>query len=253
MPQISLSRGRIYYEIHGVGQPVIGLHHGMSCLRTWKEQIAAFSSHFCFVVYDRLGHGQSERHTPYEADYFENRAGELRELITQLGFDAVHLCGLCEGGAVALVFASSWPERVKTLILPSVGYYGDDKTIARCEQYFHPWTELSESVRNRLIRDHGEGYATLKWEAVREAKPYVWSRSYDLRPLFGSIGAPALVMGGDRDQFFGIEHCIAAYEQIKNSELCILPKVGHFLNEEVPVMFNEIAMDFLRRHTGLSK
>jgi len=250
MPEISLSRGKIYYEIHGEGRPLIGLHHGMSCLRTWKEQAAPFSSHFCFVVYDRLGHGRSERHASYEADYFENRADELRELITALGFDSVNLCGLCEGGAVALVFASFWPERVKTLILPSVGYYGDDQTIAKCEQYFHPWTELSESVRNRLIRDHGEGYATLKWEAVREAKPYVWSRSYDLRPKLSSIEVPTLVMGGDRDQFFGIEHPIVAYEQIKNSELCILPGAGHFLNEESSAMFNEVAMGFLRRHAG---
>jgi pimeloyl-ACP methyl ester carboxylesterase len=252
MPEVSLSRGKIYYETHGEGQPVIGLHHGMSCLRTWKEQIAAFSDHFCFVVYDRLGHGRSERHAPYEVDYFANRADELRELVTELGFDSVHLCGLCEGGAVALVFASSWPERVKTLILPSVGYYGDDQTIARCEEYFHPWGDLNESVRNRLIRDHGDGYAMLKWEAVRDAKPYVWSRSYDLRPMLGSIEASTLVMGGDRDQFFGIEHPVAAYKQIENSELCILPKVGHFLNEEAPLLFNEIAMGFLQRHTGPS-
>ncbi len=250
MPEISLGRGKIYYEIHGEGTPVIGLHHGMSCVRTWKDQVSAFGEQFSFVVYDRLGHGRSEHYVPYEEDYFENRADELRELITELGFDSVHLCGLCEGGAVALVFASSWPEKVKTLILPSVGYYGDDQTIAKCEQYFHPWTELSESVRNRLIRDHGEGYATLKWESVREAKPYVWSRSYDLRPRFGSIEAPTLVMGGDRDQFFGIEHPIVAYEQIKDSELCILPRAGHFLNEEASVMFNEITMGFLRRHAG---
>ena len=154
MPELSLSRGKIYYEIHGEGPPVIGLHHGMSCVRTWKDQVSAFGGQFSFVVYDRLGHGRSEHHVPYEEDYFENRADELREFIAELGFDSVHICGLCEGGAVALVFASSWPERVKTLILPSVGYYGDDQTIAKCEQYFHPWTELDESVRNRLIRDH---------------------------------------------------------------------------------------------------
>ena len=252
MPETSLSRGKIYYEIHGnVGEPVIGLHHGISCLRTWKEQVPAFASHFCFVIYDRLGHGRSERHAPYEGDYFENRAEELRELITELGFNSAHLCGLCEGGAVALVFASNWPGLVKTLILPSVGYYGDDQTISRCEQYFHPWNEMSESVRNRLIRDHGEDYAMLKWEAVREAKPYVWNRSYDLRPVLRSIEASTLVIGGDRDQFFGIEHAIVAYEQIKKSELCILPNAGHFVNEEAPIMFNEIALDFLQRHTGL--
>ena len=252
MPETNLTRGKIYYEIHGEGEPVIGLHHGMSCLQTWGKQVPAFSSRFCFIIYDRLGHGRSEHQAPYEADYFENRADELRELIGELGFNSVHLCGLCEGGAVALIFASYWPGMVRTLILPSVGYYGDDQTISRCEQYFHPWNELSESVRNRLIRDHGEGYAKLKWEAVMEAKPYVWNRSYDLRPMLGDLEVPTLVMGGDRDQFFGIEHPVVAYEQIEKSELCILPNVGHFVNEEAPARFNEITVDFLQRHTGLA-
>jgi pimeloyl-ACP methyl ester carboxylesterase len=224
----------------------------MSSLQTWKEQVARFSSHFRFVIYDRLGHGRSERQASYEADYFENRAEELGEFIAELGLGSVDICGLCEGGAVALMFASSWPQSVRTLILSSVGYYGDDRTIEKCEKYFHPWAELSDPVRNRLIRDHGEDYAMLKWEAVRKAKPYVWSRAYDLRSILGSIKSPALLMGGDRDQFFGIEHAIAAYNEIEHSELCILPKAGHFLNEEVPLIFNQIAVNFLRRHASLS-
>ena len=250
MSEVRLSRGTIYYEIYGEGELLIGLHHGMGSCGTWAEQTPVFAKHFAFLVYDRLGHGRSERHLPYEKGYFENRASELGELITELGFDAVHLCGMCEGGAVALVFASSWPERVKTLILQGVGYYGNDQTIAKCEEYFQPWTKLNESLRHRLMRDHGEDYAMLKWEALREAKPYVWSPSYDLRPTFSSIEAPTLIIGGDRDPFFGLEHPIAAYRGIKNSELCVLPRAGHFLNEETPAVFNKIALDFLGRHVA---
>jgi esterase len=250
MPEARLSHGKIYYEMYGEGQLLVGLHHGMSSTRTWTEQTSAFSGRFAFLVYDRLGHGRSEHHLPYEKGYLENQASELGELITEFGFDSVHLCGMCEGGAVALVFASSWPERVETLILQGVGYYGNDQTIARCEQYFHPWMQLNESLRRRLMRDHGQEYAPLKWEALREAKPYVWSPSYDLRPMFSSIQAPTLIIAGDRDPFFGLEHPIAAYRGIKNSELCVLPSAGHFLNEEIPAIFNKIVLDFLGRHTA---
>lgn len=247
MPEISLSRGKIYYETHGKGEPLVGLHHGMSSSRAWKNQIGEFARHFTFIIYDRLGHGRSQPHLPHEEGYFENRASELGELITHLGLDSVHLCGMCEGGAIALVFASSWPKKVRTLICQGVGYYTTDETIARCEEHFQPWSELDVALRHQLIRHHGTDYAMLQWEALREAKPYVWNPSYDLRPRFSPVEAPTLIMAGDKDQFFDVQQAIAAHRGIKNSQLCIMPETGHFPNEKVPAVFNKIVLDFLKR------
>ena len=250
MPEISLSRGKIYYETCGKGDPLIGLHHGMSSCRAWKNQIGTFARHFTFIIYDRLGHGRSEHHAGFEHEYYENRVDELGELITHLGLDSVHLCGMCEGGAIAVLFAYSWPKKVKTLVCQGVGYYTTDETIARCEEYFQPWSELDVSLRHQLIGHHGKDYARLKWEALRKAKLYVWNRSYDLRPKFAGIETPTLIMAGDRDQFFDVEQSIAAYRGIKNSQLCILPRAGHFPNEQAPTMFNRIVLEFLNGTTG---
>jgi pimeloyl-ACP methyl ester carboxylesterase len=248
MPEIALTQGRIYYKICGNGEPVIGLHHGMSSSRTWKRQIRAFARHFAFVMYDRLGHGRSERHAAFEQGYLDNRAHELGELISRLGLDAVHLCGMCEGGAIALMFASRWPEKVKSLICQGVGFFATDETISRCEKYFVPWAELRASFRRELVRHHGKDYTMLKWEALRETKPYVWSRSYDLRPRFSGIKAPTLVMAGDKDQFFDVEQSVAAYRGIKEAQLCILPDTGHFPNEQSAAMFNRVVLNFFEKH-----
>jgi pimeloyl-ACP methyl ester carboxylesterase len=253
MPEIKLSQGIIYYEIYGKGPALIGLHQGASCAKTWKYQIERFSKDFTFVIYDRLGHGRSQRHLPYEEKYFQHRANELGELISSLGLDFVHLCGLCEGGAVAFVFACTNPERVKTLVLQGVGYRGTDQTIARCEAYFGPWAQINDALKNRLNLYHGQEYAPLKWEALREAKPYVWSKAHDLRPGFSSIKVPTVIIGGDRDEFFDLGHPIMAYEGINDSELCIMPGVGHFANEQAPDLFNQIVMEFVERRTGQGK
>jgi pimeloyl-ACP methyl ester carboxylesterase len=247
MPKIDLSQGAIYYETHGHGEPLIGLHYGAGSAKAWKAQISAFSRHFTFIIYDRLGHGRSEHRFAYGERYFENRANELAELINGLGFDAVRLCGVCEGGVVALVFASSFPERVKALVLQGVGYHTTDQTIMRCERFFRPWTAIDGDLKRSLIHHHGEDYAGLLWEAIRDAKHYVWDRTYDVRCHFSQIQAPTLIVGGDRDQFFGVEHPMKAYKGIKNAELLIVPGSGHFLNEENPSVFNRIVMDFLRR------
>ncbi len=247
MPEIDLSQGGLYYEIHGEGEPLIGLHYGAGSTRAWKDQVQAFSGDFTFIIYDRLGHGRSGHHLAYEEGYLENRANELGELMSGLGLGPAHLCGLCEGGAVAVVFASLFPERVKTLVLQGVGYHTTDQTIAQCERFFQPWGEIEGNVKRGLIHHHGQDYARLRWEAIRDARPYAWDRTYDVRSHFSKIQAPTLVMGGDRDPFFGLEHPLMAYKGIRNAELCIVPGAGHFLNEETPALFNRIVIDFLRR------
>jgi pimeloyl-ACP methyl ester carboxylesterase len=250
MPEVGLSRGMIHYESYGEGQPLIGLHDGAGSCKAWKKQIEIFAMYYRFIIYDRLGFGRSEPRVSYEEGYLENCVRELEELLTELGIDAAHLCGMCEGGAVALAFASSYPDRVKTLILQSVGYYGTDETLARCENYFQPWSKLDGSLRNWLIYHHGEDYAMLKWEAIRKARHYVWSQSYDFRPKFSRMKSPTLIIGGDRDPFFDLEHPIAAYRGIKTSELCIVPGTGHFPNEEAPAIFDKVVLNFLKRHSS---
>jgi pimeloyl-ACP methyl ester carboxylesterase len=93
----------------------------------------------------------------------------------------------------------------------------------------------------------------LKWEALREAKHYVWDPSYDLRPRFPDVKAPTLVMGGDRDFFFGLEHAIEAHAGIRDAELCIMPGAGHFANEENPAVFNQVAINFIMRQIRRSR
>lgn len=247
MPKLTLSQGTIYFERHGEGEPVVALHDGAGSTRAWKRQVSEFAASFTFVTYDRLGHGQSEPYPCYTEKHFEHRAVELGELVAHLGFDAVHLCGICEGGAVAMVFAALWPEKTKTLICQGVGYYATDETVAECERYFRPWSDLDPKLRERLIDYHGRAHAAFHWESLREAKHYVWDRSYDLRPRFSSLNVPTLIMGGDRDPFFGLEHAIAAYKGIRTAELCIMPGAGHFLNEETPALFNSVIIDFLKR------
>jgi pimeloyl-ACP methyl ester carboxylesterase len=249
MPELSLSPGPIYYETYGEGDPIVALHDGAGSAKAWKEQIPFFSKHFTFTVYDRLGHGRSGDGLGYGEQHFEDRAGELKELVSHLGFDSVNLCGLCEGGVVATLFASLWPDSVRTLVCQGVGYYTTDKTIAQCERYFRPWSELDPLLQKRLIDYHGKDRAAQQWETLREAKHYVWDRSYDLRPRLSGVEAPTLIMGGDRDPFFGLEHPAVAYRDIRNAELCILPGAGHFPNEEVPTLFNEIVIDFFKRQT----
>jgi len=52
------------------------------------------------------------------------------------------------------------------------------------------------------------------------------------------------VMFGD-DDLMTLEHVIAMYEGIPNSELAVVPGTSHFLLQEKPMLCNTIIVDFL--------
>src|SRR6266511_52198 len=58
------------------------------------------------------------------------------------------------------------------------------------------------------------------------------------------VTSRTLVMFGD-DDLMTLEHVIAMYEGIPNSELAVVPGTSHFLLQEKPALCNTIIVDFL--------
>jgi pimeloyl-ACP methyl ester carboxylesterase len=62
----------------------------------------------------------------------------------------------------------------------------------------------------------------------------------------GGVGARTLVMASD-DDIVTLEHTLALYRGIKDSELAVVPGTSHFLTEK-PELCNAIMVDFLATH-----
>jgi pimeloyl-ACP methyl ester carboxylesterase len=58
------------------------------------------------------------------------------------------------------------------------------------------------------------------------------------------VGARTLVMASD-DDIITLEHILALYRGIKDSELAVVPGTSHFLTQEKPDLCNAIMVDFL--------
>lgn len=96
------------------------LVHGLAAsLGFWHLSIVRSLSVLCrLIAYDLRGHGRSEI-TP--AGYsIPQMTDDLAALLDHLGLERVHLLGHSFGGAIALRFASRYPERVHSLILADV-------------------------------------------------------------------------------------------------------------------------------------
>ena len=62
------------------------------------------------------------------------------------------------------------------------------------------------------------------------------------------IACPTLVIHGDRDEFFPLHVPVAMYQDIPNSQLCIIPNGGHNLLNENPALFIDTLLTFLKKN-----
>ena len=96
----------IYYEDHGVGQPVVLIHAGLVSGRAWDKQVPALlEAGYRVIAYDRRGFGQSSQPvTGYDYDTF---AADLHTLLEHLDLRDAVLAGHSMGtGEVTRYLAS---------------------------------------------------------------------------------------------------------------------------------------------------
>lgn len=107
--------------------PVIMLH-GLQSHSGWFVQSQTFLADLGYPVYamDRRGSGLSEG-IPGDCAFFGEMANDMRDVAdwvrTRHGKAQVHVFGHCFGTIPAALFATSFPDRVASLILASSGIY----------------------------------------------------------------------------------------------------------------------------------
>ena len=83
---------------------VVFLHAGSGSSRMWEHQIPDFTgAGYRFVAYDRRAEGAAVE--------------DLEALVEHLGLDRFHLVGTAAGGIVAVDYALSFPQRLRSLVV----------------------------------------------------------------------------------------------------------------------------------------
>ncbi|OBF35563.1 hypothetical protein A5724_15380 [Mycobacterium sp. ACS1612] len=125
----------------------------------WRAYISEFATFARLVLYDKCGTGLSD---PIDGvPTVENRADDLRAVIDAAGCDRPALFGFSEGGPISVLFAATYPERVRALILYGTGAGGppDRFGSAMVQRVYETFDRIRATI------DHwGEGQ-TLDWAA----------------------------------------------------------------------------------------
>src|SRR5687767_3783286 len=111
---------KLYYEAAGSGPPVVLIHGGWLNSQQWDDQMAALSRQYRVIRYDFRGAGRSRLGDSIYAHY-----EDLAVLLKRLEIESAHLIGLSAGGQIALDFALTYPNAVRSLVIgasPLRGY-----------------------------------------------------------------------------------------------------------------------------------
>lgn len=140
--------------------PTLALHGWLDNANSFRPLAPFLEASCSLFALDWPGHGQSGHRPPHHFSPFLDYLGDLLGLLTAQGWERVDLIGHSMGGAAATLFAATFPERVRRLVLiEAIG------PLALPAERFVP--QLRRALEARLtFRDKRRVYATLD-EPVR--------------------------------------------------------------------------------------
>ena len=206
------------------------------------EHLASFSR---LILFDKRGTGMSDRVSNDRLPTLEQRMDDVRSVLDAVGSENAALLGHSEGGSMSVLFAATYPERSRALVL--VGAFAK-----RLRSDDYPWAPSLEerlATIEEVERDWGAGLditdyapqedpALLEWYSTclrRSASPgaaaalLLMNSQIDTRHVLPTIRVPTLVLArtGDRDVTVDEGRWLAA--QIPGARFVELPGEEHLL------------------------
>lgn len=264
MPRIKVNDLELYYEIHGVGEPLLliaGLGFGTW---SWFRQIPEFSREFTTIAFDNRGAGQSDKP---DAEYtIKMMAEDAGALLKALKIERAHVLGHSMGGYIAQELALHHPELVASLVLVSTSFGGKNAILMAPETAAQMRSELeAEDTEGALRRGLSLRFSDQfiveqpdiidQFLALRRANlppGSAWQRQFtaclgfETESRLASLRAPTLILTGGDDPIIPAENSNLLAEKILNSRLLILPGARHLAFVEHAKEFNRIVIEFLK-------
>ena len=113
MSEAEVNGVRLYYELHGGGEPLALVHGSWGDATVWQSVVPGLAEAFHVLVYDRRGHSRSEPpNTPGSVD---EDGDDLAALLEALDLAPAHVAANSWGGNIALRLAARRPDIFRSL------------------------------------------------------------------------------------------------------------------------------------------
>ncbi|MGW1767226.1 alpha/beta fold hydrolase [Streptomyces sp. NPDC002073] len=251
----------VAYARVGHGPPLVLVHGAGVDGRMWQPQLAGLEDEFTVVAWDEPGAGRS---SDLPAGFgLADFAHCLAAVIEALRLGPAHVAGLSWGGTVALELYRHRPELVRTLILADTyaGWKGSlppAEVAARVEGVKQmlavPRERFDPTLPGLFAGDPPAAFVPLLDAMDDDVRPetlgaelFIMAEA-DQRDLLPEITVPTLLLWGELDVRSPMTVAHAFEDAIPDTELVVLPGVGHVSNLETPERFNRAIREFCRAH-----
>lgn len=246
-----------FTDTGGDGVPIVLLHPNTGTVAIWQPQITSFAQAGRRVVaFDRRGFGKSTPE-PATGPQPESVAGDLHALADHLKLGKFYLLGVAGGGFAALDYAAWHPERLHGLIIGGSTGGFEDKEIAN----FIARIAIPEIRKQSAhYREIGPSYRGANPEGVKrwiEIDEHARQPGTAFQPPLRTpntlakiavIAAPTLIIAADADLLAPPALMRLWATHLQNHEWAVIHDAGHAMAWEQPGAFNDVVLDFLRRH-----
>ncbi len=195
------------------------------------------------IFFDKRGSGLSDRDVGFAT--LEQRTDDITAVLDAVGSEKAAIFGVSEGGNMSAMFAATYPERTRGLVL-----YGSSARGTRSPDY--PYGPEPESINDTIA------YMRKNWGKpfdLQEAAPSVadseaakeWWGAYlrnsaspktaelitrlnselDIREILPLISCPTLVINRENDAWHGPDEARFLANLIPNSTLKFVPGIDH--------------------------
>jgi pimeloyl-ACP methyl ester carboxylesterase len=257
-----------YLDYGTPGRPPILCVHGGAAHAHWFDFFApGFIADFHVRALDFRGHGNSQWMSPPDYTY-ERHASDLAEVAEKLDLRDFVLMGHSMGGLVSLLYAATYPGRIRGLIIvDSTLRMPEDRvavlrnvgnrpgsTYATHEEFLDRYrlrpdgTTAAPEIIRHLAERGGRQLPDGSWTHKFDRNVYAQRNSFDGISYCSQITIPTLVVKGGRSPRVTPELFAEAKARCAHFELAEVPYSNHHVFLDNPPGFERVVKAFLTRH-----
>lgn len=244
---------KLYYEVHGAGQPLVLLHGGVGATEMFSPIMPSLSKTRQVIAVDLQAHGRTaDIDRPLRC---EAMADDIAALIKYLGIEKADIMGYSLGGGVALRTAIQHPGIVRKLVVVSATFKRDGwypEIVAAMSQMGPGAAEpMKQSPMYQMYARIAPKPAD--WPVLLSKLGDLLPQDYDWSKEVASIQAPTLLVFGDADAVRP-EHAVQFFELLgggkkdagwdgsgmSKARLAVLPGLTHYNIFSAPALASTV-------------